>query len=100
MMKFTTSHAPGGRKPRLEKYFPVACNAALTVSEISSRKPIPRTIPNDRKRSLISDQIPLLELSGGAPHRSFNDDRSSTKTPEAPNNSVISPTMLARTPVE
>src|SRR5271157_1853635 len=52
--KFTDSNKNTGQGSRGPMKFPTAPSAALTTSDTRSRKPRPRTKPNDRKRSRMT----------------------------------------------
>ena len=70
---------------------------ALNTSETSSRKPMPSTMANEKKRYLIIPirPEPLVDLT---PQTAFSESRNSPKTPDAPNNNVRKPTTAAVIP--
>ncbi len=68
-----------------------------TTRETVSKKPIPRTIPNEKNRSRTMPRNPL-DSSGATSQMVFKADRSSQKTPEAPNRRLIKPTTVPNSP--
>ena len=74
-----------------------AVTAVATTSEMSSRKPIPNTMPKESMRVLTKPQIPAPGLGSTFQMRS-RELWSCTKTPVAPNRMVTTPMTVASAP--
>src|ERR1022692_257916 len=84
-----------GRNP--PKNLPSAAKAEVITNETRRRNPTAKTMPKEKKRCWIVSQTPppLPILTS---HILLSADRSSPKTPEAPNTKVITPMMDANVP--
>ena len=100
-MNETTSSTPwrsaAGTGSRPPKDPPRALSTELRMSETSSRKPIPKTMESDRKRSLMKPQIPRPGF-GSTSQIVFIESCNWPKTPDAATSRVTTPTTLARIP--
>ena len=92
----TASRSEGiGRSP--PKNFPKAARTVFRTSDTNKRKPMLSTIPKEKKRSRNSPTIP--EVSSGLTSQiKFKADRSSAKTPDAPDRRLSRPTMAPISP--
>jgi hypothetical protein len=84
----------GGSGDSREKTFPTAASQAMVARETRSRNPMPTTIVNDQKRSLITPMTPRPGLVV-TPQIVFSASCSSPKTPHSPNRSVMTPSPVA-----
>ena len=83
-----------GRGDSWEKNFPTAASQALAARDTSNKNPMPTTIVNDQKRSLMAPITPRQGLAV-TPQMVFSASCSSPKTPQSPNRSVRAPRPLA-----
>src|SRR5215472_1030513 len=69
--KLMHSQKIGGSQPKRAKNAPVAERAVLMIRDTSNRKPQPRTMPNERKRSLTIPIRPPADSFGSTRHSWF-----------------------------
>src|SRR6476620_8280602 len=97
--KFINCSTASGRGSNPPNHFPNADKALLRINETRSKKPVPSTATNERKRSLIKPHTPRPYF-GSTPQTVLSASWSCPKTPEAPISSVATATAVAKSPVD